>query len=86
MYSWLSTTQLHDIGVALILDNGIEHALNLFDRGEASNIGVSKTGWAAQIASLGDLDKRQAGVLFVISTQTAIQWTTLLDRRLEVPG
>ena len=68
VYRWLTSTQLHNIGVALVLDNGIKHTLHFIDGGKAPYIRVSETSWAAQVAGLGDFDERQAGMLLMIGT------------------
>ncbi len=77
MQGRFATGNLHDIGLALVGDHGIEHAL---DRGEVAKAGTMRSrigvaDRAAQIAEIGDLDQRQATVLHVLWTQAAIVGT-----------
>ena len=83
---WLTSAELHDIGVPLVLDNGVEHSLHFVDGGESTNVRVGETRWAPQVAGLGDLHKCQACVLFMVGTKPTVQWATFFNRSLEVPG
>jgi hypothetical protein len=41
--------------------------------------GIGKAGWASQVASGGNFNKTNTGVLLVLGTQAAIEWTAILN-------
>ena len=70
----LAAGNLHDVGLAFVGDDRVEHALDRRQIAKAramrARLGVADR--AAQVAVIGDLDQRQAAVLHVIGAQAAI--------------
>ena len=77
---------MHQIGLALALDQGIQHA---FDRGERQVAAmhvfrIRKADRAGEVAGGVDLDDRQAAMLFVIGAEAAIERAARLGPCLSV--
>ncbi len=70
----LAAGDLHDVRLALVGDDGIEHALDRRHVAEARAMraGVGVADRAAQVAVVGDLDQGQAAVLHVLRAQAAV--------------
>ena len=80
--------KLDHVGLGLVGDDGVEHRL---DFGQRAVILLLRAGFgiahrAAQVAMLGDLDHRQAGVLHVVRAQAAIVGAAVQHARIELIG
>ena len=74
MQRWLAAGDLHQVRLAFARDQRVQHSFDLGQRREARprRRGIGKAHRAGQIAMLGDLDQRQAGMLLVVGAQAAI--------------
>ena len=79
MNGGFAAAYLQDFWLALGLNKPVEHRLHLCYAEIISWSGVGKAGWASQVASGGNLDKTDTGVLLVLGTQAAIEWTAILN-------
>ena len=74
MHSRFAATDLYHIGFAFVADNQIEHRFYFFQCPMPPVVwrrfGV--TGRTCQVATVGHFNNRYAGMLLVVSTQTAI--------------
>ncbi|GMO61228.1 hypothetical protein BwSG20_16410 [Bradyrhizobium ottawaense] len=77
---------LHEIGLALACDQRVQHLLDCRERGKFRSCrrGFRKADRAGEVAVLGDLDQRQAGMLLVVGTETAIIGTAEFGALLEL--
>ena len=82
----LAAGDLHDVRLALVADDGVEHALDCSASGAVSlprRAAVGVADRAAQVAGVGDLDQRQARVLLVVGAEAAVVRAAPADRRVE---
>jgi hypothetical protein len=81
----LAAGNLQQVRLALALDQEIQHRLDLFEAAlpGAGRRRIGKADRARQVAVLVDLDQRQAAMLLVVGTETAIVRAALVDRGME---
>lgn len=84
----LAAGDLHDVGLALVTDDGVEHELDLRERavGGALGRGLGVADGAGEIAGVGDLEERKAGVLLVVGAEAAVIGAAVLDGGVELAG
>ena len=77
MQGRLATGNLHQIGLAFACHQRVEHFLDGAERRETCSLrqGFGEAHRAGQVAVFGDLDQGQAGMLFMVRTQPAIERT-----------
>src|SRR6187549_1905716 len=80
-----SSGDLHHVRRALIGDDGVEHGQHGCEglMREALGAGPCETYRAPQVAVVGDLDQRQAGVLHVVRAQPAVVRAAEFHLRIE---
>src|SRR5215813_6090101 len=81
----LAAADLNDIRLALVADNAIEHELNLLEAAMRQTVrrGFAVTDRAGEIALVGDLDEREAGVLLMVGAEPAVVGAAVFDRCVE---
>ena len=74
MQGGFAAGDLHNVGVAFIPDNGVEHFFNEGQLTVFRPLGTTGgiTNRATEIAGIRNFDKREAGVLLVVGAKSAI--------------
>ena len=82
----LAAGNLHDVGMALVAHDGVEHPLDVIERPVRLAVGAARrvADRAAQVAGVADLDEREARMLLVIGAEPAVVRTAPLHRRVVV--
>jgi len=84
----LAAGDLDDVGVAFVANDVVEHEGDLFERavGGAVRAGVGVADGAFEVAVVGDLEEREAGVLFVVGAEAAVVGAAVPDGGVELEG
>src|SRR5260370_36651969 len=74
MYGGFTAADLHDVGLSFVAHDGVEHFLDERERAMREALGTARgvAHGAAQVAGVGDLDERQAGMRLVIGAQATV--------------
>ena len=80
----LAARDLHDVRLALVAHDRVEHLLHRREVAELRPVhaAVGVADRAGQVAGVGDLDQRQARVLLVVGAQAAVVRAAPLHRRV----
>src|SRR5713226_4385446 len=82
MYGGLTATDLHDVGLSFVAHDSVEHFFDERERAMLEPLRAARgvTHGATQVAGVGDLDEREAGMLLVIGAQAAVVRAAPLHR------